>query len=292
MFVSEQIHSEPQSPVVHREIDVRALWQAIYRRKIIVATSAALFTAFALYLAFTATWIFRSEVTIALVHQSAGGALAGSVGQLGGLASLTGLNLNESGQDQEWMGVLHSRRLVDEFIKRDGVLPLLSRGAKETPTLWQAVETLKKFLIVTEDKANGLITVSFDWTDPATAARWANSFVARANETIRTKAIDDANRNIEYLNQQLAHTSVVELQKVMYNLIEEQTKALMLARGRVEYAFTVVDPAVPPETRFRPKRALMVLTGLALGTFLGSLIAVMYDFARERRRQVVPQSSQ
>src|ERR1700741_1290537 len=128
MFVSEQIHSEPQAPVVHREIDVRALWQAIYRRKIIVGTTAALFTAFALYLALTDTWIFRGEVTIALVRESAGGALAGTAGQLGGLASLTGLNLNESGQDQEWMGVLHSRRLVGEFIERDGALPLLSRG--------------------------------------------------------------------------------------------------------------------------------------------------------------------
>src|SRR5205823_3365385 len=119
-------------------------------------------------------------------------------------------------------------------------LPLLSRGAKKPPTLWVAVEKFRKTcLMITEDKLKGLTTVSIDWTDPATAASWANSFVALANEILRTRAIDDANRNIDYLNQQVAHTNVVELQQVMYKLIEQETKSLMLAKGRVEYAFTI-----------------------------------------------------
>lgn len=211
--------------------------------------------------------------------------MAGLAGQVGGLASLAGLNLNENSQDQERLGVLNSRGLVEEFIRRNGVVSMLSGVGKPPLTLWQAVENFRKAsLIITEDKVKGLIMVEIDWTDPATAARWANAFVALANDVIRAKAIDEATRNIDYLNQQIARTNVVELQQVMYNLIEQETKTLMLAKGRAEYAFTIVDPAVAAEKRISPKRTLMVLTGLVIGLFLGGLIAVIYDTVRDRGR--------
>jgi hypothetical protein len=40
---------------------------------------------------------------------------------------------------------------------------------------------------------------------------------------------------------------------VLYNLIESETKTLMLANARVEYAFTVVDPAVVPGATCQPQ---------------------------------------
>jgi uncharacterized protein involved in exopolysaccharide biosynthesis len=98
--------------------------------------------------------------------------------------------------------------------------------------------------------------------------------VALANELVRTRTIDESERNIAYLNDQISRTNIVELQRVMYNLIETETKTLMLAKGRAEYAFTVVDPAVAPEVRTSPKRTLMVILGGALGGLLGCLVAL------------------
>ncbi len=66
----------------------------------------------------------------------------------------------------------------------------------------------------------------------------------------------------------------------MFRLIENETKNSMLASGRPEYAFTVVDSASVPELRLSPKRALIAIGGLLLGFLLGSLIAL----ARELRR--------
>jgi hypothetical protein len=97
-----------------------------------------------------------------------------------------------------------------------------------------------------------LTVVAIDWTDPATAAQWANGFVALANELLRTRALVESKRNIAYLNDQISKTDVVELRRVLYGLIESETKTLMLANGRPEYAFRVVDPAVPPELKTRP----------------------------------------
>jgi uncharacterized protein involved in exopolysaccharide biosynthesis len=280
---SERIYNDQITPLPRREVDVRDLLKTVWRHKSIVAATAAVFTAVAIYLALTATPLFRGEATVSLVHDTGAGGMGEIAGEIGGLASLAGLNLNESGQDRERLAVLQSRRLVEEFVKRNGVLPLLSKDAKKPPTLWVGVRQFQKsYLLITEDKLKGVTTVTIDWTDPATAARWANAFVELANELIRRRAIDNASRNIDYLNKQVARTNDVELQRVMYNLIESQTKTLMLANGRDEYAFTIVDPAVAPEKRVSPRRTLMTLTGFVIGLVFGAVVALVFDKVRRR----------
>ena len=117
--------------------------------------------------------------------------------------------------------------------------------------MWLAVKDFKEgVLTIREDKRTGLLTIDVDWEDPAVAAKWANGFVALANERLRTRAIDEATRNIAFLNAQIPQTSVVEVQRAIYNLIESETKTLMLANVRMEFAFTVIDPAVPPERKY------------------------------------------
>ena len=92
-----------------------------------------------------------------------------------------------------------------------------------------------------------------------------------APEALRAR--EDAQRNVDYLNEQVAKTGVVELRRVLYNIIESETKTLMLANARVEYAYTVVDPAVVPAQRVSPKRTLMVASGFLIGMVVGVLTA-------------------
>jgi uncharacterized protein involved in exopolysaccharide biosynthesis len=138
--------------------------------------------------------------------------------------------------------------------------------------LWLAVKTFREaVLAIREDKRTGLTTIDIDWKDASVAAQWANSYVGLANEQIRARAIDEANRNIKFLNEQIEKTRVVEVQRSMYALIENETKNLMLANARDEYAFTVVDPAVPPERKISPLRSLYVLFGAFMGFAIGWL---------------------
>jgi uncharacterized protein involved in exopolysaccharide biosynthesis len=65
----------------------------------------------------------------------------------------------------------------------------------------------------------------------------------------------------------------VEVQQAIYRLMEAQTKKQMVASTREEYAFQTIDPAVPPQEKASPKRALIVITALMLGLALGSLVA-------------------
>lgn len=237
----------------------------------------------AVYVALTAKEIFRAEVVVTVVHDNGLTGNSDSVGSLGGLASLAGLSLGGGGADANAQGTLSSRHVIEELIKRDHLLPQLARPGKRS-TLWFAVKRFQEeVLVVHDDPLKGLTNVTVDWTDPATAAKWANDFIAVANEIIRAHDLEDSSRNVAYLHEQFAQTKEVAIQIALSNLIERETKKLMLANARSEYVFRTVDPAAPPEVRHSPRRTLLVLSGFALGFFVGVAIAFGRDAFRRRK---------
>ena len=281
--------SSIERPLIHDtdQVDVVAMLQVIWRYKYFIAIVAAACGLAAVALALTATHIYRAEIVVTEADEEAMGGLASLANQFGGLASAAGIRLEQAGTGLEAQAVLHSRRLVEEFIKRNDLMTELRRIAGEPPTLWSAVnEFREQVLSIEDDDDRGTTTIAIKWTDPKLTANWANEFVALANHLIRTRALDESSKNIKYLNDQIAKTNVVEIQRVMYNLIENETKTHMLANAREEYAFTVVDPAVVPERRIWPRRTLMVLTGGVLGVILGVMLALAHNvWSRYRARE-------
>lgn len=279
MNSSQHVHTDEDY-----EFDFVDLCRVAWAYKYLVGTTSLVGALIALVLAIIAIPIYRADVVVTLVEDSNIGGAQSLANQFGGLASLAGVSLGTGGQDREHQAVLESRHLIEEFVKRNGVLPLLQGKAGQPPGVWIAVEKFKRNVLkIEEDKIKGTTTVSMEWPDPAIAARWANGFVALANELVRAKARDDSSRNIDYLNLQVAKTNEVELRRVMYNIIESETKTLMLANARLEYAFTIVDPAAVPTVRVSPKRTLMVASGLAVGMLVGVFSAWMRNKVLRKR---------
>ena len=235
---------------------------------------------------------FKSEVSVTEVRQNANGSLGALASSLGGLASIAGVSLGGAGAGgttpgQEAAAVLESHRVAEEFIRRNNLIPVILKNPSKPPTMWMAVkEFLQRVVTIRKDPRKGVTTVGMQWTDPAVAAQWANQYIALTNELIRARALQESSRNITYLNTQLAKTDSVELRKVLYTLIENETKTLMIANGRTEYAFQVVDPAVPPELKEGPHRLLNTLVGLMLGFILGGLAALIHDRIARMRASV------
>jgi uncharacterized protein involved in exopolysaccharide biosynthesis len=237
--------------------------------------------------AFTRPPYFRAEVVVTDVREHGAGNLGSLASELGGLASIAGVNIGAGGGStpgQEFAAVLESHHLAEEFIKRNGLLPILLKKSSKPPTVWLAVKEFTESVIsIRKDQRKGITTIGMQWTDPKVAAGWANAYVALANELIRAHALEESTRNIAYLNTQLAKYDSVDLRKVMYTLIESETKQLMVANGRTDYAFQIVDPAVPPELKSGPHRLLNTLIGLVVGGFLGLVSAYLVDLIRKAR---------
>jgi uncharacterized protein involved in exopolysaccharide biosynthesis len=264
-------------------VDFIALAQLTWRHRRLVAVACVICTVAATVFALLATPIFKAQVVLTPARETDLGSGEGLASQLGGIASLAGVNLPEGGrQEQNSQAVLESDHLIDEFIRRNNLVPTLSPDPRKLLTEWRATQLFKRqVVVITKDQRKGVVLVKIEWKDAATAAAWANEFVALANELMRRRALDESGRIVAYLTAQLEKTTDVDMRRILYGIVENETKKLTLANGRIEYAFQVVDPAVTPEVRVSPHRTIIVLIGAGLGLFIGFMIA----FVRERLAQ-------
>ncbi|WP_104041579.1 Wzz/FepE/Etk N-terminal domain-containing protein [Vibrio hyugaensis] len=298
------------------EIDLRELFGALWKSKWIVIATTFVFAVGAVLYALSLPNIYKSDALLAPAESSNGGGLSKMAGQLGGLAALAGVNLGagESSQTDLAVQVMKSRQFVEAFInKHDLLVPLMAakdwdlannklildeelynpntgewlrepnglRGS--TPTAQEAFEVFnKEVLSIKQDKESGLYTVSAKYYSPYVAQQWVNWLIEDINKVMRERTIAETSQNLAYLNTQLQKTAVADMQSTFYKLIEEQTKSLMLAEVQEEFVFKVVDPAVVPELKDGPKRALICVLGTLLGGMLGvAIVLIRFAFRKE-----------
>ena len=264
----------------------------LFKYKWIISGITLLSTALAAAIALNMTPIYRAEVIMAPANEEqAKGGLSALAGQFGGLASLAGVDLGgSSGTKNEAIATLKSRVFTEKFIKDENLLPVLfddkwdsennhwiEGDSATVPSMWNAYKLFNGIRSIAEDKKTGLITLSIEWKDPELAARWANLLVHRANELLRASAIDQAQKSIDYLKRELAKTSIVELQQGIYRLIEGQVNRIMLANVRDDYAFKLVDPAVAPQEKVKPKRREIAMLGFLIGLIFSTISVYIYS---------------
>jgi uncharacterized protein involved in exopolysaccharide biosynthesis len=212
-------------------------------------------------------------------------ALSG-VGGLGGLAGMAGINLSQGqGATETSLAIMNSRVFLEIFLEKYEVLPYLYSDSwdnetkswkEEEPKIWSAVNTFRNLLRITRDFDSGVINLSLEWNDPVIAAYWVNKLIEEINFYLKEEVIEEGNQNMIYLEAQLKKTKLASLEAIIYNLMGEETKQIMLANVSKDYAFKVLDPAVVPLERIAPRRRVIV----TLGVFLGFIFGLAYAFMR------------
>lgn len=277
---------------------VRLLWA---RRWWIVLTMVVT-TAIAAGLAFFTTPIYRATVVLSPVDPEGDADSLGSrLGQLGGVASLVGLNLNSTtSQTDVSLAVMRSRQFTEAFLLAEGMMPKLFPdkwdAAKNTwkdpansiSASWRAFRYFDtKVRTITQDKRTGLVTLQIDWRNNVEAAEWANAMVKFLNDEMRARAAREADASIGFLQQELQKTATVDTREAISRLTESQIRKRMLTNVLPEYAFRVIDRAVPadPRTPVWPRKSWLlvggVLGGFGLGVFL---VAMVNSFLSEEER--------
>jgi len=290
------------------DIDLRELLRILWLGKFVIITVTILSALVAVVYALTLPNLYRAEALILPTSGEQGGIKNALVSQFGGLASLAGVNLSSGGSDAaKALAILESRQFLERFIERHNILvPLmatqwkpLSRnfaidstifnedeqrwvrkvsGSKTSePTAWEAVNAFRNNLSVYQDKKTTLVTIAFEWYKPEQAAEWINALVGDINGELRRHDRQEAERAVAYLKKQLEKTHLVDMQQVFYQLIEAQMKTVMLTDARNDYAFQVIDPAVAPEMKSSPKRALICILGTIFGGLLGVLVVLAHS---------------
>jgi len=299
------------------EIDLRELFATLWAGKWLIILVTIIFAAGGVAYALYKPDIFQSSVLLAPTD---GGGASGLSGQLGGLASLAGVNIGQDSSSNTAIAkeVLQSRAFLASFINRHELaVPLLGtagwnlRESRWTydrevynpdteewgldderqslkPTDWDLVKTFKEnHLSVSENSDNGMITVSVKSQSPIAAKNWAEWLVRDINEHMRSQDIEEAEASIGYLEGKLNETNIAGMQQVFYQLIESETRTVMLANAQKEYVFKTVDPAVVPQEKSEPKRALIAVVATMLGGMLSIFIVFIRAFVKNGKESEV-----
>ena len=238
--------------------------------------------------------------------------MSGALGQLGGLASLAGVSIGggESSEAQVAQEIMRSRGFIEEFISEnnlavevfaaegwdmgsnqleinsdiydvDSLLWVRDAPAGKTaePSGWELFKKFSGMFSVSEDKKTGMVSISVEYFSPELAKEWVDRLVIGINQHMQSRKLEKVNINIQYLEAQIQKTSIAEMREVFYTIIEEQIKSKMLAEASPEYAFVTVSPAMVPEEKSQPKRALICILGTLLGGMLATLIVLVRHYA-------------
>lgn len=303
------------APVYDDEIDLKELFVVLWAAKKLIIAITGIFAVISVIYSLSLPNQYKAMALLAPAQQQGGG-LSGALGDLGGLAALAGVNIGggDGGEAQIAQEIMLSWGFLENFInKNDIAIEVFAAdgwnkhknqlsidddiydieenrwvrnppsGKTVNPTSWELYEEFLEMVSISADKKTGLISLSVEYFSPYIAKQWVDQLVVAINQHMQQRKLQMVNTNIEYLEEQILKTPIAEMKEVFYTIIEEQIKSKMLAEASPEYVFVSVSPAMVPEEKSQPKRALICILGLLLGGMLSVAFVLVrhYGFSRE-----------
>ena len=306
------------------QLDLFKLIGVLWFGKWVVVICVLVSIALAGMTAYSLPSMYRSEALLAPTAGKNENSLAAVSGQFGGLANLAGLDfgLGRAGVDKTdlTLAVLQSRAFIVDFVRRHQLsVPLMAAESWDSqsgewiidPSLYDEArhkwireprppygsvpsegEIHRKFieqvLSVSKDSNSGLVRIGVTLLSPRAASQWAAWLVEDVNQHMRQRDIREAEININYLVKELESINIAEMKQVFYELVEEQTKSMMLAQVQPEYVLKMVDPPAIPEEKSSPRRGLILIAGAGIGCLLGVLFLLITHYVRINKKSFSP----
>lgn len=298
------------------EVDLYELFGIIWSRKWLILIVCVTVGLLGLVFTLNLPNEYRSEALLAPSEESNSAGISALSGQLGGLASIAGVNLSDGGSNITIaLEVLKSRAFIGEFIVDNSLKPAImapkgwDRGTNTLvfdeslyddekkkwvedvgpledpePSLQKVYNKfINEHLHINHDKETGFVKVAIAHYSPYLAKELVEKLITSLNNHMRENAVNEAQKSIDYLNLALSETEISGMRQVFYQLIEKQQQTKMLASVRDEYVFRTIDPAIIAEEKSSPKRALICVTLIISVFFITCLILIVKEQANRSR---------
>ncbi len=284
------------------ELDLFALFDVIWSGIAIILFVTIVSGLGSIYYALSIPNQYKAEVVLAPAQKKSEG-VSSVGGEMSGLASLAGISSSSGGNDSQiTQEIMKSRDFIERFVSQEKLeVPLLAVTGwdKEKNNLilnpeiydneknvwlsedgppigWKLYLAFRGKLNIVQNKVTGFVTVSFEHFSPESAKNILDAYINEINSHMQLREINQVTRNIEYLQNQIMLTDIAQMQSIFYKLIEAQTRDRMLAAATPDYAFDVINPAMKPELKSKPNRAVICI----LVTILGAMLSIIFVLIR------------
>ncbi|MDB2318927.1 Wzz/FepE/Etk N-terminal domain-containing protein [Gammaproteobacteria bacterium] len=290
------------------ELDLEEFFRALWINKSIFIGIISAFSIISIVFSLFLTNIYTAT---SLLSPSSSTNSSSPLSQYGGLASMAGISLSDpsSGVSKTniALSLIKSKRLLQRLIDDYNILPDLMAAKswdkknnaliydssiynsskeiwisglttpqKSIPSIHQAFKVYEQIVSVSQDNKSGIITLRVQHMSPKVAAQLSKLIVSTVNSIVAEMDIQDYQASISYLEDQLTVTPYAELRTLFYELIQDNTQSMMLAKVKKEYALETIDPPLEAEQRSSPVRSLIVI----LATFFGAIFSLVVFYVR------------
>ena len=302
------------------EIDLFTFFEILWAGKWFIIGGSILAASLAAWFSVQLPNMYTVQVKIAPVEQGGNSQMNSLIAQYGGLASLAGIPVPSSGGGQTdlLLETLKSRSFLSKFLKETNLGPRLMAmenydpvSGEETlnsdlfdvtsgqwvravipprspePSEQEYYAVLSNALTVTRNTLSPLIIVTLQHQSPKLGFDVLSQLVKRIDDYARARDKTKSEQSIRYLEEKLSQTRLVDVEKVLYQMIEVQTKTLMLAEVNTDYAFQVIDDHVVPENPSTPYRRFIVVLATLVGGMLMVLLVLIRSAIQKRRLRAV-----
>ncbi len=301
-----------QSKKMDKQIKIDEIFKLFWEKKVFIIISTFFFAFISISYSLYLPNKYLSSATLTMSEKSSSSSpLEGLASQYGSLASLAGINLGSS-DDKLILAqkIITSRDFVKRLISFDMVLANLIaasnysyendqiiydsdlydsrqniwtfkpvRGKKNPPSYLEAhkVFTEEVLKIDYDDDDPDFLTIGVEHYSPKFSSFFLNLIISQLNSISREKALEEAQKSLSFLDEQLVNTKNLETKNSIRLLIEQQLKIKMLASVREDFLVTIIDEPFVPEIKSSPTRSLISIVGALLGFF----VATLYVFLRK-----------
>lgn len=288
------------------EISLLELLLAVWRGRILILVTVAVFSILSVIYAISIPNEFKSTVVLAPRESGGASSLGGLMSQYGGLASMAGISLASSGSSRVDQAVLYveSRTFLEAFIDKYKLEPELLAAIDwdfESDSLiyddqiysvdnkswvsgipnmsrWNAFNRLRSILGVSRDAKTGMLYLSIEFYSPSLAQQWVTLIKDEINAHYQEVDKYNSRQNILYLQEKIVETNITEVKTALYTMIENELKSQMLADVSKEYLLQTVVPAQVPLVKSFPSRSAICIFFALLGFVLAVVFVVIRYF--------------
>ncbi len=298
--------SNIKTPTNEDEIDLRKLLDVIWSGKWVIFVLIISSSLIAVLYSISLPNVYKSEALLSPVVSEA--SPSGAMSNMGGLASLAGINLQTqpAGNSTKALKKLRTLSFFEDNILPNIFLPDLmafkswdSKNNKiiydknifnsdtqtwnKIPSPQKSYKDFKRILEFSLDYETGFVTISVRHQSPYIAQEWTNLIVNQLNDFFRSNDKREAQAAMDYLNAQMAQTSYTEIKEVIAQLLQNKMQQLTLIEANDFYVFSYLDPPKVMEEKVEPNRKSISILGAVLGALSGILIIIIGEFLRSKK---------
>jgi uncharacterized protein involved in exopolysaccharide biosynthesis len=289
------------------EIDLIHLLKVLWKGKRLIIALTTFSSITAVIFSLSLPDIYESKALLSPVGSESGSSKP--MNNIGGLASLAGINLSTSFGGNSAKALEKVRTL--SFFK-DNILPniflpdlmaakswdagtniityennynLDTKTWDETPTAQQSYRDFMDLMTISSNYDTGFITVSIKHKSPHVAKEWVELIVNQLNDFFRSYDKKEAQLSMDFLNAQIAKTSYTEINQVIAQLLQNKIQQLTLIEANESYVFFYLDPPMVMEEKTGPDRSSMMILGFILGGMFGIFIVLIREFYSVNKNQ-------